>query len=193
MLKLRPILIQLSLLLFAPICLNAQNVVATLSSSSQSSSSSPGLAASAGTSQSGVIVSFAGSSASRGNTLQPLSADVIDATDRVLADGTHIHRETRGKMFRDSQGRQRTEMEMDALGADNKPLKLIKINDPVEKQFVLLDVENKIAKVTHYGPPPSNPDSSQNQVRQDVPKKEPAPSSNMPQQRHSRGRLKNWV
>src|SRR5947199_316596 len=35
----------------------------------------------------------------------PYSADTIIVSDRVLADGNHIHRETHGRVYRDSQGR----------------------------------------------------------------------------------------
>jgi hypothetical protein len=38
----------------------------------------------------------------------PFSAEVIDESEQFLADGNRIHRETHGRIFRDSQGRTRT-------------------------------------------------------------------------------------
>ncbi len=81
---------------------------------------------------------------------QPFSADVIDETDQFLADGNHIHRETHGKIFRDSQGRSRNENEVGGFMAGSKPFIHIQIVDPVEGAFITLDPEHKVATVRHF-------------------------------------------
>jgi hypothetical protein len=86
----------------------------------------------------------------------PFSADVIDEREQFLADGNRIHHETHGKIFRDSQGRTRTESVIGAA-AGSKGFGLIQIVDPVEKVFITLSVEQKTAQVHHFGgiTPPS--------------------------------------
>lgn len=82
---------------------------------------------------------------------QPFSADVIEETDQFLADGNHIHRENHGKIFRDSEGRSRTENE---IGGDMPGIKLfvhILIVDPVQNTFIMLDPRNKVATVHNFG------------------------------------------
>ena len=51
---------------------------------------------------SGVAAGFTGPF--NGTKGQPFSADAIDEIDQFLADGNHIHRESHGKLFRDSEG-----------------------------------------------------------------------------------------
>ncbi|HZS29360.1 MAG TPA: hypothetical protein VFB76_19200 [Candidatus Angelobacter sp.] len=80
----------------------------------------------------------------------PFSADVIEETDEYLADGNHIHRENHGKVFRDSDGRMRTENELGSGIAGSKPFVHILINDPVQNTFILLNPENKAATVHHF-------------------------------------------
>lgn len=71
----------------------------------------------------------------------PFSADVVTETNRQLADGNRIHRETHGKMFRDSEGRTRTENEIQI--PTSQPHEHVLIFDPVEKVFISLDVRHK--------------------------------------------------
>lgn len=146
MLKLRPILIQLSLLLFAAVILNAQNAGATLSSGSQSTD--PRLNAGVDSAHNGVIASIAGTNF--GPLGQPFSADVIDETDKFLADGNHIHRATHGKIFRDSQGRTRVEREFETFNSAMKGPVLVTIWDPLAGQSVFLNLEKKTATVTRF-------------------------------------------
>jgi hypothetical protein len=80
----------------------------------------------------------------------PFSADVIEESEQFLADGNRIHRETSGKMFRDSQGRTRTESEIGGMGTV-KGFALVHIVDPVEKVFITLNVAQKTAQVHHFG------------------------------------------
>lgn len=146
MLKLRTISIQLSLLLFSAVILNAQNAVATLSSGSQSTG--PGLNAGVDSAYNGVIASIAGTNF--GPLGQPFSADVIDETDKFLADGNHIHRETHGKIFCDSQGRRRVEREFETFNSAMKGPVLVTIWDPLAGQSVFLNLEKKTATVTRF-------------------------------------------
>ncbi len=66
----------------------------------------------------------------------PFSADVVEETDQYLADGNHIHRESYGNIFRDSEGRTRTENEIGSGIAGSKPFVHILINDPVQNTFI---------------------------------------------------------
>jgi hypothetical protein len=80
----------------------------------------------------------------------PFSADVVDESDQQLADGNHIHQETHGKIFRDSEGRTRNESELHALGME-RPYVSIHIMDPVGKTMILLNPEQKTATIHHFG------------------------------------------
>jgi hypothetical protein len=82
---------------------------------------------------------------------QPFSADIIDETDQFLADGNHIHREKHGKIFRDSEGRSRNEIEFSGPMVDGAPLVHITIIDPVQSVVIYLDPRAKTATVSHYG------------------------------------------
>lgn len=96
----------------------------------------------------GGMIGFVGS-APGGVKGLPFSADVVEETDQYLADGNHIHRENHGKVFRDSEGRTRTENEMGSGIVGSKPFLHILINDPVQNTFILLNPENKTATVHH--------------------------------------------
>ena len=86
----------------------------------------------------------------------PFSADVVTETNRQLADGNRIHKETHGKMFRDSEGRTRTENEIQIpMGQSHEH---ILIFDPVEKISISLDVRNKTAIVNHFQRPTQAPE-----------------------------------
>jgi hypothetical protein len=88
-----------------------------------------------------------------GNTGLPFSADVVEENDKFLADGNHIHYEVHGKVFRDSEGRMRTETEAPVFNSDSKPFVHINITDLVEGRIIFLDVEHKTATVTLLGRP----------------------------------------
>src|ERR1700751_473648 len=61
---------------------------------------------------------------------EPFSAQIVTEYDRVLPNGNHIHRETHGRIFRDAQGRVRTETQVAGLnGVDG--LEHIAIQDPI--------------------------------------------------------------
>ena len=79
----------------------------------------------------------------------PFSADVIDETTRVLADGNRIHEENHGKLYRDSQGRVRNEMESKPPFPDAPVWSHTTIYDPVQQLTIFLDTRNKVAQVHH--------------------------------------------
>lgn len=89
---------------------------------------------------------------STGMARQPYSADTITITDRTLADGNHIHRETHGKIYRDSQGRTRSETEM-PVPPGGEPFTIITINDPVQRVLIRLDKRVQTAQLTHLPDP----------------------------------------
>jgi hypothetical protein len=132
MLKLRVLLT--SFLLF-PAIIHAQAPATTIQSHTEGS---------------GVVVGFiGGASFSSKNPGLPFSADVIEETDKVLADGNRIHRQSHGKFYRDSQGRVRTETELSIAHA-SAPILHVVITDPVERQFIMLDLTNKTAIISHF-------------------------------------------
>jgi hypothetical protein len=77
------------------------------------------------------------------------SAVVVTQYDRVLANGNHIHRETRGKVYRDDQGRVRTETEFANPANPGEQFLRVTILDPVQHTMIHFDPRNKIATVTH--------------------------------------------
>lgn len=85
----------------------------------------------------------------------PFTADIVTETDRTLADGNRIHQERHSKNMRDSQGRTRDEIVLDA-GNNGGTRKIsildpfqVTIYDPVQKVLIRLDPNNKIASVRH--------------------------------------------
>ena len=149
--KLRAILAAFSLMIFAVVIAHAQGTVVTSVQVGQGRGAGTGNGNGTGIGAvAGVIGGFSSSGMS-GTPGQPFSADVIDENDRFLADGNHIHHESHGRVFRDSQGRTRNETEIGAFGPGIKPLVHIMINDPVEGRFILLNPEQKTATIHQFG------------------------------------------
>ena len=84
----------------------------------------------------------------------PFSADVINLHTNVLADGNRIDQETHGKMYRDSQGKTRNEIEL-PLPTGEKHLH-ISIFDPVQQVSIFIDPIRKTAQIHHLGNPPGS-------------------------------------
>ena len=78
----------------------------------------------------------------------PFSAEVVTLYDRALDNGGHIHRETRGKICRDSQGRLRTDSETPQPGTDK--FEYTTINDPVQRVMINLNPKLKTATIFHF-------------------------------------------
>ena len=81
----------------------------------------------------------------------PFSAEVVTQYDRALDNGGHIHRETHGKIFRDSQGRMRTDSEMPPAQPGAEKFEHITINDPVQRVIINLNPKMKTATIFHLG------------------------------------------
>jgi hypothetical protein len=113
----------------------------------------------------------------------PFSADVASEQNQVLADGNRIHREWQEKLFRDSQGRTRTEREAPArAGANSDPALswMVNIHDPVQRVTIFLDTRIKVATVHH--------DLRGTRASATVQKAEPDPLPSVP---HSQPRVRN--
>jgi len=148
--KLRAILAAFSLMIFAAVLAHAQGTVGTSVQAGQGRGAGAGTSSGVGAYAGGVIGGIIGPGI-RGIPGNPFSADVIEETDRFLADGNHIHRESHGRIFRDSQGRTRNESEIGGFAPGAKPFVHIMISDPVEGRFILLDPEQKTATVNQFG------------------------------------------
>jgi hypothetical protein len=89
----------------------------------------------------------------------PYSAEAVTEMTQVLANGTRITNRTSASVARDSEGRTRRELKLDAIGpfmvADGPPLVLI--NDPAAKaHFWLNDQEKSARKIKDpKNPPPA--------------------------------------
>jgi hypothetical protein len=78
----------------------------------------------------------------------PFSATAATETTQMLQDGTSIHRSTTSTLYRDSQGRSRSEVTLSGFGplqASGKPHTMITIADPVGGSRYMLDANQKIA------------------------------------------------
>jgi hypothetical protein len=78
----------------------------------------------------------------------PFSATAATETTQILQDGTSIHRATTSTLYRDSQGRSRSEVTLSGFGplqASGKPRTMIAIADPVAGSRYILDADQKIA------------------------------------------------
>ncbi len=90
----------------------------------------------------------------------PFSAQVVTQYDHVLSNGNHIHRETQGRIFRDSIGRVRTETQVSTLsGVDS--LEHIAIQDPILDEVIHLDPRTKTANIHHLGEAAAAGDAAQ--------------------------------
>jgi hypothetical protein len=150
MLKVRTLLVTFSLLLFA-VLVHAQGTVVTSFQVGQGSGTGVGSGGGVIGGSEGVIGGIVGGFSPPSAVLgPPFSADTVDETDQFLADGNHIHRESHGRVIRDSQGRTRTEVGAGNFNLANKPIVFVTIMDMVEGRWIHLDLENKTAMITHY-------------------------------------------
>lgn len=83
----------------------------------------------------------------------PYSAEQVTDHTQTLADGTHITQKTRIiKLFRDSQGRGRTERPMFmGMGTNSEEVMIVEITDPVSGFRYVLDTYNHVAH--RFAPP----------------------------------------
>ncbi len=95
------------------------------------------------------FISFAGPGMN-GKTVTGAPYSAVETTDTIqtLSDGNHIDRKSSASLYRDSQGRTRSERKLSMIGpwrASGSAPTLITINDPVAQTRYLLDANNKTA------------------------------------------------
>ncbi len=110
------------------------------------------VAAQRGAVSAGIVVSTGSCCAMNGVKDVPFSAEVIQETNQVLADGNRIHQELHGRIYRDSQGRTRDEMQLATLPSGYVH-EHISINDPVQQVIIMLEPQSKTAQVHHLRRP----------------------------------------
>jgi len=78
----------------------------------------------------------------------PLTAQIVVTHENTLSDGNHILRTNQTTLYRDSQGRVRREMTVEAATPSTGAVKhtIITINDPVSGNRYMLDPTNKTAR-----------------------------------------------
>jgi hypothetical protein len=79
----------------------------------------------------------------------PFSAVATSETTQTLADGNRITRTTQTKVYRDSQGRFRKDVALQAIGplaASGKPHSFVEISDPVAGTAYVLEPDQKVAR-----------------------------------------------
>ena len=76
----------------------------------------------------------------------PFSAEVVKESTKVLPDGSSVPVVTRGKMFRDAEGRTRSEIELVSTAAAASR-HYVTIVDPVKRMSMVLDPQTKTATV----------------------------------------------
>src|SRR5207302_10873336 len=89
----------------------------------------------------------------------PYSGEESNEQVQTLSDGTHItHKNPGNKVWRDSQGRTRTERPLFSSpnGSDpNRPqVSVVEISDPIAGFYYVLDTQNKIAHRSAMAAPP---------------------------------------
>ena len=77
----------------------------------------------------------------------PFSADVVKESIKTLPDGSSVPVLMRGKMFRDAEGRTRSETEMASAASAAAPRRYVTIVDPVQRVVIILDPQTKTAKI----------------------------------------------
>jgi len=86
----------------------------------------------------------------------PYSADAVTANTQVLADGNRIVRKETAKVYRDSMGRTRRDLSVNAIGpwSSGAPMQMANIFDPVAGEHYMLNMQEKKA---FKMPPPRKP------------------------------------
>jgi hypothetical protein len=85
----------------------------------------------------------------------PYSAVRVTASQQILANGNTIQRQEQMNVYRDSQGRTRTETTVQ--GPDGQTSQRVEIVDPVAGVMRTLDTQNKVARETPFRSPANMP------------------------------------
>jgi len=81
----------------------------------------------------------------------PYSAEAVSTMTQTLPDGNRIERESRSRIWRDSQGRTRREQTLASIGpwaSPQEPQTIIFINDPTTGEHYVIDPEAKTVRKT---------------------------------------------
>jgi hypothetical protein len=102
------------------------------------------------------LLGFEGMHSRKVVTGVPFSAVAVSESTQTLADGNHITRKTETNLFRDSQGRFRKEVTLQAIGpltTSGQPKSFVMINDPVANANFILHADTKTAEQMgrHFG------------------------------------------
>jgi hypothetical protein len=76
----------------------------------------------------------------------PFTADYVHAFEAVNADGSRNHQQAHGKLYRDSEGRARCDIENGTTGKT----RFVIISDPVANVSIRMNLQQQTARVTHY-------------------------------------------
>lgn len=105
----------------------------------------------------------------------PFSAETIRSENKRLFDGTLVKNESKGLVYRDSEGRTRQEQPLERIGGyqvfdnNNEPKRIVNIIDIVKGEFYGLDSDNKVAhKVPLLQNPPVQPKEPQNAKKESL-------------------------
>jgi TonB family protein len=79
----------------------------------------------------------------------PFSADVVSETVQTLQDGTRIVQRFEGRIYRDSQGRTRSDRTYQ-MGGTSEQKQIINIYDPVDGASYIIDSETRTARKSFY-------------------------------------------
>jgi len=84
----------------------------------------------------------------------PYSADIVTETTQNLADGNHIRQSATAKFYRDSEGRTRSEqnVNLNGLAANSNLPQLVFINDPVAGVNFALNTKDKTGTKASLAP-----------------------------------------
>ena len=90
-------------------------------------------------------------------TGSPYSADATTENTQVLSDGNRIQRKETAKVYRDSMGRTRRDLSVNAIGpwSSGAPMQMANIFDPVAGVHYMLNMQEK--KAFKMPPPPKPP------------------------------------
>jgi hypothetical protein len=87
----------------------------------------------------------------------PYAAEAITENTQVLSDGNRIERKETAKVYRDSMGRTRRDLSVNAIGpwSSGAPMQIANIFDPVAGVHYMLNMQEK--KAFKMSPPPKPP------------------------------------
>jgi hypothetical protein len=117
----------------------------------------------------------------------PYAADIVTESTQTLADGNHIRQSTTARVYRDSEGRTRSEqsVNLNGLAANANMPQMVFINDPVAGLNYALNTKDRTAAKSNWiprggGPPLDRAQGQAVQQHQAVPRRQRgAPNPNV--------------